>query len=222
MGKFSQIKGAIFDFDGTLLDSMWLWTSIGAEYLKSMGILPESDVDREILRMSLKDAAEYIRAVYNLDQTPDEIRAGVNKLVEKSYFESLELKPGVMEMIKRLQADGVRMCVATASDRYMVEAAIQRTGLAPFLHGILTCTELSTTKSTPVIYEAAAKLLGTGKTDTLVFEDAAHAVKTAKDAGFTVIGIYDPTEEDNIDFIKATADFYLRSPAEWKNFYDAD
>lgn len=214
-----QLKTAIFDFDGTLLDSMGIWATIASQYLKSLGVTPKPDVDETIFRMSLVDAANFLRREYHLEKTLSEIRSEVNQIVETSYFETLEVKPGVLEMLARFKRDGVRMCVATASDRYVVEAAMKRTGLADFIDTIFTCTELKTTKDEPLIYEKAMEQLGGEKESTVVFEDAAHAVQTAKEAGFTVVAIYDDTEKENQAYIRELADYYLISPAQWKTLY---
>lgn len=210
-----QIKGAIFDFDGTLLDSMWMWVTVGQQYLQSIGVAPKSDVDQETVCMSLLESAAYIKRDYCLTQTIDEICEGVNRIAQKGYFETLPLKPGVQALLDRFHKSGVRMCVATASEHYLVEAAMRRTGILPLFDGIFTCTELGTTKRSPYIYEVAMKHLGTAKEDTIVFEDAAHAVETAKAAGFLVAGVYDPTEQGNMDVIHRRADWYFHSLEEW-------
>lgn len=215
------VRGAIFDMDGTLLDSMWVWTGIGRQYIKSLGMQPAPDLDDVIIKMSLNDAASYLIEQYRLEKTIDDLRNEVNKLVEKQYFETLELKEGVRELLAHLKETGVKLCVATASDRYVVEAALKRNGVFDDFGAVFTCTELNMSKDTADIYETAMAWLGTDKSNTIVFEDAAHAVQSAKDAGFIVAAIYDDSEKHNQERIRETADYYLDSPAQWQMIFEA-
>lgn len=211
-----NIRGAIFDFDGTLLDSMWAWTTVASRYLKAQGVTPKDDIDARIFRMSLADASRMIREEYRLPQAAEEIQAGMNGLVEEMYRNTFELKPGVTEMILGLKERGVRMCLATASDRAIVEPALIRTGIYDYLDFVFTCSELHTDKNSPYIYNYVRSYMETPLEETLVFEDAYHAIRTAKGAGFAVAAVYDATEEENQPTIRQLADFYLETPAQWR------
>ncbi len=202
-----MIKGAIFDLDGTLLDSMYAWFDAGEKYLKSLNVIPREDLTDSIKSMSLKQAAEFLKEQYALTQTTEEIMAGITKTVEDSYKYDIKLKDGVKEFLQMLQTNGVKMCVATASDKTLVEAAFDRLDIRKYFVSILTCSEIGYGKDEPVIYREALKKLGTEKSETYVFEDAYHAIKTAKADGFTVVGIYDSFETKQ-DQIKSLCDFY--------------
>lgn len=202
------IKGAIFDFDGTLFDSMSIWDTVGEDYLRSNGYEPEAGTREAIRTMSLYQAACYMKAAYGIPCPVEAIMDGINKRVEEFYFRSVQPKPGVPEFLERLRRRGVKMCIATATDRYQIEAALKRCGLEGYFGEIFTCTSVGHGKDDPYIYEAALQFLGTTKEETAVFEDALYAIETAKAAGFPVVAVYDRHEPEQAG-IQALADGYL-------------
>ncbi len=203
-----QIKGIIFDFDGTIFDSMGIWETAGKEYLASIGIEAEKDLHKKILTMSLAQSAEYMQSEYSLSLTMDEIMLGINKTVEDFYINRAMPKEGAIQMLEMLQAKGIKMCIATATDRYHIEAALMRCNMTKYFDGIFTCTEVGHGKDSPQIFEYACDHLGTDKNETAVFEDAYHAALTAKNAGFYVVGVYDKSEKKT-EKIKEFADLYV-------------
>ncbi len=206
-----KMEGAIFDLDGTLLDSMYIWDAIGGDYLRSLGIEPREDLNRTFKAMSLLQAAEYYRNEYGVTLSADEIMDGVNRMIESFYFYDVKAKAGVKDMLERLKKAGVRMCVATATDLRLAEAALRRNGILEYFSGIFTCTEVGSGKDAPEIFNRALKHLGTPKQRTVVFEDALYAVKTAKKAGFTVAAVFDKSEEEHGGELRALADSYVDS-----------
>jgi len=118
-----MLKGAIFDFDGTLFDSMFIWDTAGEAYLRSIGIEPREDLQKVLKPMSLLQSATYIREKYVIPLTVEEIMDGVNRTVEDFYFHTVQPKKGVVAFLEQMKKQGVRMCIATATDRYQVEAA---------------------------------------------------------------------------------------------------
>ena len=217
--EITNIDGAIFDLDGTLLDSMYIWYTIGEDYLRSLGIQPRENLNRTFKTMSLKQAAEYYRSEYGVTLDTDEIMSGVNGMIESFYFNDVRAKAGVREVLELLKAAGVRMCVATATDLHLAEAALRRNGIFDYFSKILTCTEVGSGKDAPEIFKRALEHLGTPKERTLVFEDALYAVKTAMAAGFTVVGVYDRSEEEHGGEIRSLADFYIDSFSELEEHY---
>ena len=204
-----KISGAIFDMDGTLTDSMYVWKDIGKRYLISCGITPRETLWNDIKSLSLKQTTDYFTCEYGLNQTCEEMCEGINSLVEPLYRDEVLPKEGVTALLKKLREYGVKMCVATATDRYLVELVLKKNGLLDFFSEIFTCTEVGAGKDNPLIFETALAHLGTPKNETYVFEDALYAIKTAKNAGFNVIGVYDYSSEKNTDEIKSIADFYI-------------
>ena len=213
-----MIKGAIFDLDGTLFDSMFIWDSIGEKYLSSIGYEPKEDLNETFKTMSLYNAACYYKSEYGVTLSVDEIMDGVNRMVEKYYMNEIQLKPGVYDFIKHLNNIGVKMCIATATDKYLVEAALERCGISDCFSEIFTCTTVGHSKDEPDIYREALKHLGTAKNDTLVFEDAIYAIRTAKKDGFNVVAIFDESEENQAE-IKSLCDFYISDYTDIVNFW---
>ena len=208
-----SIKGIIFDFDGTLFDTMSIWETAGEDYLHSIGCKAEADLRKKLAPMSLTQSAEYLKETYALSFSVSEIMDGVNKTKEDFYYHRAMPKAHVVSLLSVLQSKGIKMCIATATDRYQVEAALKRCDMLHYFDDIFTCTEIGHGKDEPYIFEIARKAMGTEKSETAVFEDAYHAAKTAKDAGFYVIGVYDQYEMRTVE-LKVLADVYVNSFSE--------
>ena len=189
------IRGVIFDADGTLLDSMHGWQTLGERYLRSLGLVPRENLEEVFRTFTLDQSARYYIDHYGVTLSTDEITAGLNSMIEKLYTEEAQLRPGVRELLQKLRAARIPMVVATASDRRLVEAALRRCGVWSCFETVITCREAGS-KSSPHIFETARSVLGTPRADTWVFEDALHAAATAAGAGFPVLGVRDPSEKD--------------------------
>jgi len=203
-----MIKGAIFDLDGTLLDSMFIWDTIGEEYLRSLGKEPHEDLKETFMTLTLEEAAVYYREHYGVTLSVKEIVDGVNSMVEQTYRTKVTLKPGIPEYLAWLKENGVRMCVATVTDRYLVEETLERLGVRHYFLEIFTCAEVGFGKDKPIIYQKALEHLGTVKDETYVFEDMLFALNTAKTDGFPTVGVYD-RHEVHQDELKELADYYI-------------
>lgn len=206
--NFSAIKGAIFDLDGTLLDSMPLWDTVAADYLRSLGIEPKENLTEKFKTFSVEQSARYYRDNYGVKLSVGEIVKGINTFIGDFYFNKVKLKRGAAEFLERLHSKGVKMCVATVTDYGLAEAALERCGILGVFSGIVTAARVGCGKENPLIYGEALKLLGTQKSATVVFEDSLHALETAKKDGFTVAAVFDPSEE-NQSAMKDIADFYI-------------
>lgn len=210
-----MIQGIIFDFDGTLFDSMFIWDTAGETYLRSIGKEPVEALQSVLKPMSLQQSAAYLKEKYSIPLSVEEIMDGVNRTVEGFYLHTVMPKPGVIELLEALSSRGVRMCIATATERCQVEAALVRCGMRHFFSGIFTCTEVGSGKDQPLIFRKAMEHLGTDRSNTLVVEDAWHAVRTAKEDGFMVAAVYD-AHESMQSRIREAADVYLT------DFFDPD
>ena len=213
-----RLRGAIFDMDGTLLDSMQVWENAGEDYLRTLGCVPEEGVGELMKSMSLQQAALYCRERYALPLSVEEIMAGVNGRVERFYRQGARLKPGALDFLRTLSQRGVRMCLATATDLHLVEAALDRCGVRTYFSALFTCTQVGSGKDEPHIYRAALRHLGTGRADTLVFEDALYAARTAKGDGFVTVGVADAYEKSEGE-LERLSDFFLRDFREVDQFW---
>lgn len=200
------MTGAIFDVDGTLLDSMPIWEDVSVRYLKSLGVEAESNLSQKLERMSVEEGAAYIKGNYHLRESEEEIAAATLKIVEDFYYNEAPLKPGVREYLAKLKKEKIPMVIATSSVRLHVEAALRRLGVLSCFDKIFTCSEVGEGKTRPLIYEKAGEYIGGDFRDIYVFEDAIHALETAKQAGFYTVAVYDPSAEKDWGRLQEEAD----------------
>ena len=189
------IAGAIFDLDGTLLDSMHIWRDFASAYLLSRGITPPEDLEDRIGPLTLREAAEYLRNAFSLPEPLEEVLAGMDAAT-RALYETVLPKPGVPALLAGMKAAGIPMAVATLTDRPTVLRVLDRLGLLPYFSSILTCAEVGAGKDEPRIFLEACAALGTRREETAVFEDALYAVRTAASAGFPVVAVYDASGGD--------------------------
>lgn len=202
-----MIRGAIFDLDGTLLDSMSLWDTIGEEYLRSLGKEPKEDLKETFQTFTLEQSARYYQEHYGVTLTVEQIVEGIHQRIESYYLDEVPLKQGVEEFLRELKRRGIKMCVATVTSQYLADGALKRLGVRDCFSQIFTCHP-GHGKEEPAIYREALEYLGTEKGETIVLEDAFHALRTAKRDGFPVVGVYDAHEERQEE-LKAWADCYI-------------
>lgn len=201
-------KALIFDLDGTLLDSMNAWDTVGLDYLihKEINNIPSNIM--ELLRpMSVVDAAKYFIAEFGIKLSPQQICDEINGMIEDRYKHEIQPKEGVLEFL--LQNKDRKMCIATATDKHLVEFALKRLGIEKYFEFIITSTEVGCSKQKPDIFIKAAERLGLETGDCVVFEDAIHAIKSAKSGGFYTVGVYDKSFESEQETIKNYADQYV-------------
>lgn len=217
--SIKNIEGAIFDLDGTILDSMFIWNEIGYKFLEKKNIQAPPGADKEFIKMSLMQAAEYYIQHFDNTATIESIINDINNLVQDFYFYQVKKKPYIDEFLEYLKNRGVKMCIATATDKYLVEKALERNGIREYFSEIFTCNGVGAGKDTPVIYETALEHLGTDKEKTFVFEDALYAIETANKADFNIVGIKDVSETASPETIKALCNIFINDYSEiYKHF----
>ena len=208
-----ELTGAIFDLDGTLLDSMPYWASVGTRYLEEQHVVVP-DIEQLALRiktMTLPEAADYFRSDYGVQEPQDAICARINHMIEDDYRLRAPLKAGTKEMLEQMKQRGVKMCVASATDHALVEAALRRVGVLEYFSFILTCGDLQTSKNLPYIFDTCTERLGTDKRTTAVFEDSLHCVITASGAGYPVVGVYDDSAKTETEEIRRLSRCFLNN-----------
>lgn len=204
-----KITGAIFDMDGTLLNSMDYWAMVAEEYLNEQGIVPTDNTNKRFLEDGMKAWYEDCQKKYGLSASYDHAKKGIYALMEKRYENDVCLKEGALELLEGLYQINAKMCLATATERSVVEKIIKRLGIDKYFSRIFTSGEVGVGKREPLIYNLALEHLGTDKETTYVFEDAIYAMKTAYRDGFKVVGVYDKNVYATEDEVKDFCHIYL-------------
>lgn len=214
-----MIKGAIFDADGTLLDSMSIWNDAGARYLnRCFGIRAGLELANAMFCMSLDEGASYMKTTYALPASANEIKQGVLETIRQFYEEEVQPKPGAGAFLQALYDRHIPMMIATSSNRQHIIAAMERLNYLRFFTGILTCEEAGAGKRRPDVYLRCALQLGLMPCEICVFEDALYAVRTAGKAGFYTAGVADEASIADEPLMKKECSIYLRDLTNIKDF----
>ena len=207
-----NVKGAIFDMDGTLVDSLFLWEVIwdkfGELFCDGKKIRPSEQDDKAVRTMTLADAMEYIYQRYKIGKRGAELHKAADKIMEEFYAEEVQLKDGVVELLEYLHKRGTKMCIASATDIRLIKIAAKHCDIDKYFDKIFSCAEIGKGKDEPDIYIKAMEYLGTTKEETCVFEDSHIAIKTASLLGVPTVGIYDENNYGQEE-IKKIATVYL-------------
>lgn len=215
-----HFSAAIFDVDGTLLDSMHLWDHVGEEYLERKGCTAKPDMQERVRTMSMSQIARYCREEYGIEDAPEHIIDEINGMVAEKYRTQVPAKDGMRELLRWLHQKEIKMAVATASDRCLIEPALERTGLLSYFDQFLTCSEVGAGKDSPKIFLEGCRRMGTAPSETVVFEDSLYAMKTAAQAGFQIAAVYDDSALNEQEEIQKLADWYFASGREIKRKLD--
>ena len=207
-----KIKGAIFDMDGTLINSLivWkdLWAAMAEKYLGGEEGFPGLEIDKKLRTMTLLDGMKMLHEVRGIGESGEELWEFCNEVIEDFYRNKVEMKSGAMDFLKYLHDNGVKMCIASASALDLVEVAVERCELGRYIPKLLSSCDYGCGKERPDVYLAALEYLGTPKEETWVFEDSLVALKTAKGIGLPVVGIYDAHNFGHEE-MKEIADYYI-------------
>ena len=202
---------AIFDLDGTILDSMGVWCEADAKFLGKYGYVPDTAYMEKIVTLPFTDGAQYILERYGLPLTVQQVKEELFHLAYDAYAYHVPLKDGVREYLQRLQDKKVPMAVATSGVKQMCEAAMKRLGLEQYFDAVVYTEEIGKNKEFPDVFYRAAKEMKCAPDCCLVFEDSPHAVLGAHQAGMGVIGIYDDFSKGSEQFMRKNCLRYIRS-----------
>ena len=206
---------AIFDMDGTLVDSMLYWHNLGQEYLESKGVTGDlNEVLERSKPMTMVESGALFIKEFGLAGTPESVAAEINAVMEGHYRNDVQLKAGAKEYLEQLRQKGIKLCVASATAEDLVSLCLTRLGVRDYFEFLLSCESVGTGKNRPDVYFAAAERLGAAVENTVVYEDAWYAVRTAKNAGFRVVAIFDYNSRARWDEIRAMADTPIERWAE--------
>ena len=211
------MRYAIFDLDGTIVDSMIYWRSFEKSFLIENGIKEED------IKLSPKDwvgtdwievLCEFFNKQYGFDLTPEKFHQwGIDFMMLK-YATEVVFKPGAQQLLDTLKEQGVKMCVCSSTDRFIMEPVLQKYDLDKYFQFTVHCREYGVEKNDPQVFRYCMERLGAeNPVEVAVFEDAAYSISTAKAAGFYTVGMYDVTEK-NADKVKENADQYVTDYAD--------
>ena len=198
---------AIFDMDGTLVDSMVYWKHLATEFLESKGVQHiAQDILERIKPMTMTESAALFIEEYGLSGTAESVAAEMNTMMDEHYRRDIPLKPGIQVYLDALHRRGVTMCVASATAEELMDACLTRLGVAQYFSFLLSCETVGAGKSRPDVYWEAAKRLGAQPEEIAVYEDALYAANTAKQAGFYVIAVQDDSNQPHWESLTALSD----------------
>jgi HAD superfamily hydrolase (TIGR01509 family) len=187
----ANIRGLVFDMDGTLLDSMPVWNGLSEEYLARCGIALTPEVEADLLPLSLEKSVVYFREHLGVPLEEKKMLAEISAMVAARYRKMAGPKDGASDCLARCAAKGYKMCVATVTSRDIAAAVLERLKLTRFFTDIHTCDTIGRPKSDPRFYLEVAERLGTPPAETAVFEDSLYCMRAAGAAGLRVIGVFD-------------------------------
>lgn len=207
----TKFKGAIFDLDGTLLDSMHIWHDVDVEFFRRRNLEVTNDYVEVIKNMHLPAAAIYTKEKYNIAESTDEIVQEWLDLCTEAYLHKVDLKPGVFEFLKSLYDNGIKMAFATASEKQVCEGTLKNRGIFDFFSSYAYVSEINIGKTEPDIYLLAAKRMGVNPKNCIVFEDIIEGICGAKKGNFATCGVYDKSSAKDEEKIREIADYYINS-----------
>lgn len=208
---FRGIKGAIFDLDGTLVDSMGVWTNVDIQYLQKRGFEVPADLADEIQALTFEDCARYFKKRFGLSETIDEIMDEWNKMAYDEYAHNVKLKPGVREYLAYLKKKNIKIGLATSNIPELLYATLKNNDILHYFDSISTVSEVSRNKNFPDIFLLAAKKMNLEPSQCVVFEDILPAILSAKSVGMKTVGVYDKHSEHDMEMIKKHADIFINS-----------
>lgn len=200
------MRAAVFDIDGTLLNSSPMWAGLGGRYLERHG-LPAGDIAQRLAVLSLEQGAQLLSDEYTHDGAQT-VLAELRAIMERFYREEVGLKRGAAEFVAELSGRGWALSLATAGDGELSRCALKRLGLWESFCGIADCARYGA-KTSAGVFLRAAELCGKPPEECVVFEDSLHAVITAKGAGFVTAAVADESEPQQ-ELLKLSADYYRR------------
>ncbi len=211
MNMLAGIKAVIFDLDGTLVDSMWMWKSIDKEYLGRFGLSVPPDLAGAIEGMGFSETARYFKERFQLEDSVEQIKKSWNELAWEKYKNQVPLKDGVEELLAYLRERRISMAIATSNSRELVEMVTRERKVDSYFSAILTSCDVARGKPFPDVYLMAAERIQARPEECLVFEDIVHGIMAGKSAGMKVCAVEDLYSKAQEEKKRELADYYIVS-----------
>ena len=207
----SGIKAVIFDLDGTLVDSMWMWKAIDIEYLSRFNHSCPDDLQEKIEGMSFSETAVYFKERFQIPEDLETIKATWNEMAYLKYKNEVPLKEGALSFLQSLKARGIKTGIATSNSRKLVDAVIESLNLSEYFDAIHTSCEVGKGKPAPDIYLLVCEKLGVKPEECLVFEDIPQGILAGKNAGMRVCAIQDDFSRKLEEEKRRLSDYFIGS-----------
>ena len=204
-----DIKAVIFDVDGTLVDSMWIWRQVDIDFLERRKIELPVDLQKDIEGLSYTSTAEYFKERFKLPESVEEIKEEWREMADDFYNNIIPLKTGVKELLEIIKNNDLKVGIATSNSRELVETMLKKHEIGKYFDGIRTSCEVPRSKPFPDVYLKAAEDLGVEPENCLVFEDTVAGTTAAKAAGMKVIAIYDEISAESRAHLEQLAELYI-------------
>lgn len=212
-------EAVLFDLDGTLIDSMWMWHDIDVEYLAKFGISIPDDLGQAIEGMSYTETAVYFKERFNIPHTIDEIKATWTRMTREIYCTRVPVKKGVIKFLEYLKKRGIKTAIGTSNSEALARDVIKAVGLDKYIDTLVTACMVSGGKPKPDIYLKAASDLGVSADKCLVFEDILQGIMAGKNAGMKTVAVYDEASKEQTEEKIALADYYINDMDEFMEIY---
>ncbi len=187
-----KIEGVIFDLDGTLLDSTWVWSQIDTDFLKKRGFEVPKDYSTAIMAMGFEEVAKYTIKRFLLQETKEDVMAEWDAMARDAYAHDVKLKKGAKELLLWLKKQDIKMSVATSNSASLFEPCLKNLGIYDFFHSFTETGDVKRGKEFPDVYLKAAEKMGVNPSNCFVFEDILPAVLGAKKGGFQTVLVREP------------------------------
>ena len=203
------MKAAIFDFDGTLVDSMYVWEKVDEDFLTKRGIPVTEEYSDKVRSMYFETAAVFTKNTYSLPDSIEEIMQEWLDMAHYEYANNVRLKPYAGEYIRKLKERGVMLGMATSNNPYLLLPCLENNDLDGVFDCICYTSEVGMNKSNPDIYLYTARKLGAEPDECTVYEDIIEGLRSASSAGMKTVAVYDPSNEAHLEEIKNVADVFI-------------
>ena len=206
-----DIKAAIFDFDGTLVDSMYVWSKVDEDFLSERGIRVTKEYTDKMRSMFFETAAVYTKETYGLSESVEEIMQIWLDMAHSEYSGNVRVKPYARQYLEKLKKSGIRLGMATSNNPYLLMPCLDNNKMSGMFDCICYTSEVGVNKSNPDIYLYTAEKLGANPGECVVFEDIIEGIKSSSSVGMKTVAVYDPANEAYTEDLKAFSDLFIYS-----------
>lgn len=205
------MKAAVFDVDGTLVDSIDFWTNMATNYLISIGIKPKEDLNKALETLTVVEGVSYMQKEYNIEKTCTQIRNEMDELMFAFYKNDAQLKSFVVEILETLKSKNIQIAIASVINEELIFSVLHRYGIADYFQFVQTCENTDISKDDEKFYELLIKRLNLKAEEIFLFEDSLYCMKAAKRAGLSVIAVEDEFSKKDLKEIIEVSDIFIKN-----------